>query len=221
MHRLRLFAGLAILTLTASLALAQTGSIQGTVTDSVGAVVQGAEIMVRNVGSNAVRTVASSGTGAYSVPTLPVGAYEITVKMASFKTYHASDVQLSVAQALSLNIQLEPGSVTEEVQVSADQIPAVDLETSQVSNLVDERAIKDLPLITRNPYELVLLSPGTSPASTSCPIHQTRYLPQLFRMAHCWRQCCLTPISVTPPATIGTSVSNVNSPGTTLSIWLT
>jgi len=162
MPSLRLFAGLVILTLTASLALAQTGSIQGTVTDSVGAVVQGAEIMVRNVGSNAVRTVASSGTGAYSVPTLPVGAYEITVKMASFKTYHASDVQLSVAQALSLNIQLEPGSVTEEVQVSADQIPAVDLETSQVSNLVDERAIKDLPLITRNPYELVLLSPGTS-----------------------------------------------------------
>jgi len=50
MPSLRLFAGLVILTLTASLALAQTGSIQGTVTDSVGAVVQGAEIMVRNVG---------------------------------------------------------------------------------------------------------------------------------------------------------------------------
>ena len=54
-------------------------------------------------------------------------------------------------------MQLEPGAVTEEVQVRADQIPDVDLETSQVSNLVDERAIKDLPLITRNPYELVLL----------------------------------------------------------------
>ena len=52
--------------------------------------------------------------------------------------------------------------MTEEVQVRADQIPDVDLETSQVSNLVDERAIKDLPLITRNPYDLVLLSPGTS-----------------------------------------------------------
>ena len=82
--------------------------------------------------------------------------------MASFKTFHASDVQLTVAQVLSVNVQLEPGAVTEEVQVRADQIPDVDLETSQVSNLVDERAIKDLPLITRNPYELVLLSPGTS-----------------------------------------------------------
>ena len=77
--------------------------------------------------------------------------------MASFKTFHVTDVQLTVGQVLSVNVQLEPGAVTEEVQVRADQIPDVDLETSQVSNLVDERAIKDLPLITRNPYELVLL----------------------------------------------------------------
>ena len=126
-------------------------------TDSVGAVVQGAEITVRNLGSNAVRTVTSSGTGAYSIPNLPACVYEITVRMASFKTFHATEVQLSVGQALSVNVQLEPGAVTEEVQVRADQIPDVDLETSQVSNLVDERAIKDLPLITRNPYELVLL----------------------------------------------------------------
>jgi hypothetical protein len=161
MRRLRALLGNVLLLLTASLALAQTGSIQGTVSDSAGAVVQGAEITIRNTGSNAARTVTSGGTGAYSIPNLPVGAYEITVTMASFKTFHAAEVQLSVAQALSINVRLEPGSVTEEIQVSADQIPDVDLESSQVS-LVDERAIKDLPLITRNPYELVLLSPGTS-----------------------------------------------------------
>jgi hypothetical protein len=153
--------------LCATLALAQTGSIQGTVTDSVGAVVQGAEITVRNLGSNATRTATSSGTGAYSIPSLPPAAYDITVKMASFKTFHATDVQLTVAQVLSVNVELEPGAVTEEVQVRADQLPAVDLETAQVSNLVDERSIKDLPLITRNPYELVLLSPGTSQTNTS------------------------------------------------------
>ena len=163
MQSLRLFWG-SILTmlLCATLALAQTGSIQGTVTDSAGAVVSGAEITVRNLGSNAVRTATSSGTGAYSIPSLPPAAYDITVKMASFKTFHASNVQLTVAQVLSVNVELEPGAVTEEVQVRADQIPDVDLETSQVSNLVDEDKIKALPLITRNPYELVLLSPGAS-----------------------------------------------------------
>ena len=162
MNRLRFFLGSMILVLTATFALAQTASIGGTVTDSGGAVVVGAEITVRNVGSNATRTATSSGTGAYSVPSLPPGVYEVTAKMASFKAFHAPDIQLTVAQALPLDIRLEPGAVTEEVQVRADQISTVDLEDSQVSNLVDERAIKDLPLITRNPYELVLLSPGTS-----------------------------------------------------------
>jgi hypothetical protein len=154
--------GSIFLVLFATFAMAQTGAIQGTVSDSVGAVVQGAEIAVTNLGSNAVRTVTSSGTGAYSIPNLQPGAYDVTVKMASFKTYHVSDLPLTVGQVLPLNVQLEPGAVTEEVQVRADQIPDVDLETSQVSNLVDSRSIKDLPLITRNPYELVLLSPGTS-----------------------------------------------------------
>jgi hypothetical protein len=162
MNRLRFFLGSMILMLTATFALAQTASIGGTVTDSAGAVVQGAEITVRNVGSNALRAATSSGTGTYSVPSLPPGVYEVTARMASFKAFHAPDVQLAVGQALPLDIRLEPGAVTEEVQVRADQISTVDLETSQVSNLVDERAIKDLPLITRNPYELVLLSPGTS-----------------------------------------------------------
>ena len=147
--------------LCATLALAQTGSIQGTVTDSAGAVVSGAEITVRNLGSNAVRTVTSGGTGAYSVPNLAVGHYEVTVKMASFKTFHASDLVLTVAETLSVNVQLEPGAVTEEVQVRADQIPDIDLETSQVSNLVDQARMQNLPLVTRDPYELVLLSPGT------------------------------------------------------------
>ena len=166
MNKLRFFFGITILMLTATFALAQTASIQGTVTDSGGAVVQGAEITVRNVGSNALRTATSSGTGTYSVPSLPPGVYEVTAKMASFKAFHAPDVELAVGQALPLNIRLEPGAVTEEVQVRADQISTVDLETSQVSNLVDERAIKDLPLITRNPYELVLLSPGTSQSNS-------------------------------------------------------
>lgn len=162
MQRLRFLVGSIFLVLTASFALAQTGSIQGTVTDSVGAVVQGAEVTAKNLGSNATRVVTSSGTGAYSIPSLPPGAYDVTVKMASFKAFHVTNLDLTVGRVLPLNVQLEPGAVTEEVQVRADQIPDIDLESSQISSLVDSRVIKDLPLITRNPYELVLLSPGTS-----------------------------------------------------------
>jgi hypothetical protein len=162
MQKLRFVFGSILMVLAATFALAQTGSIQGTVTDSAGAVVPGAEITVKNMGSNAVRTVTSGGTGAYSIPALDPAAYDVTVKMASFKTFHVTGVAVTVGQTVGLNAQLEPGAVSEEVEVRADQIPDVDLETSQVSNLVGEKAIQDLPLITRNPYELVLLSPGTS-----------------------------------------------------------
>ena len=163
MQRAKFIFGWTFLILTfAVLSMAQTGSIGGTVTDQGGAVVQEAEVTVVNLQSNATRTVTSSTNGAYSIPNLAVGTYSITVKKASFKTFHADAVPLTVAQTLTVNATLEPGAVTEEVQVRADQIPDVDLETAQISNLVDQRQIQNLPLVTRNPYELVLLSPGTA-----------------------------------------------------------
>ena len=144
------------------LAFAQTAAIQGTVTDKTGAVIEGAEITARNLATNLTRTAASSGTGVYSVPNLAVGHYEIVIKKAGFRTFRVENAELTVAQVLTANAQLEPGAVTEEVRVMANELPPVDLETAQVSNLVDARQIQDLPLIVRDPYSLVLLSPGSS-----------------------------------------------------------
>ena len=150
-----------LVALASTMAWAQTGSIQGTVSDQTGAVVQNAEVTVKNLATNASRVATTSATGTYSVPNLPVGHYEVTVKKAGFKTYHLDDVQLTVAQTLGIDAGLEPGTVTEEVLVRASDVPPVDLETSQVSNLVDSRKMTDLPLLTRDPYSLILLSPGT------------------------------------------------------------
>jgi hypothetical protein len=150
----------------ALLSSAQTGSIQGTVVDKAGAVVAGAEITVTNVATGQTRTTQSSGSGFYSITTLPVGSYQIEIKKQTFKAFKVQSAKLTVDQILTVNAQLDPGQVTEEVQVRADQLPPVDLETAQVSNLVDARQIKDLPLITRDPYSLVLLSPGTSQTNT-------------------------------------------------------
>jgi hypothetical protein len=151
----------------ALLSSAQTGSIQGTVVDKAGAVVAGAEITVTNVATGQTRTTQSSGTGFYSITTLPVGSYQIEIKKQSFKSFKVQSAKLTVDQILTANAQLDPGQVTEEVQVRADQLPPVDLETAQVSNLVDARQMKELPLITRDPYSLVLLSPGTSQTNSS------------------------------------------------------
>src|SRR6202007_2636104 len=161
MVKLKLFVVGMLARLSITAAWAQTGSIQGIVKDNSAAVIQGADVIVRNIETNAHRSVSTSSTGVYSVPNLPVGHYEITAKKDSFKVYHLDDIQLTVAQTLGLDITLEPGMVSEEVMVRASDVAAVDLERAQVSNLVDSWTITDLPLLTRDPYSLVLLSPGT------------------------------------------------------------
>ena len=143
-------------------AFAQTGTIVGTVSDTSGAVVEGAQITARNTATNESHQTTSSTTGAYAVTNLAVGPYEIMVKKEGFKLFRLPNIQLTVAQSLTVDAKLTTGSVTEEVTVRGDLVRDVDLETSQISNLVDQREMVSLPLITRNPYQLVLLSPGTS-----------------------------------------------------------
>ena len=162
-----LFDGLLFVGFCSLTCSAQMGSIAGTVTDITGAVVQGAGVTTRNLQSNALRSLTTSTTGSYSLPNLPVGTYEVIVTKESFKTFHVSQVQVTVAQVLNLDVRLEPGIVSERVDVRADQAADIDLETAQLSNLVDQRKMQDLPLITRDPYSLVLLSPGTFQTDSS------------------------------------------------------
>jgi hypothetical protein len=155
----------ALLVFTATFSVAQTASISGTVTDASGAVVEGAEVSVVNIDTSAARTVASGSTGAYAVTNLPVGNYRVEIKKQNFTTFRVNAITLTVDQALAINASLKPGSVSSTVEVSAAQLPPVDLESSQISNLVGSAQMQALPLITRNPYQLVLLSPGTFTAA--------------------------------------------------------
>lgn len=168
MRNLRfIFGSIVVALLCSFVALAQTGSIAGTVTDKSGAVIDGATVTVINLDTKATRVVTTSGTGAYNLANLPAGRYEINVKKEGFRAFKVTDAVLTVAQTLAANAQLEPGAVSEEVQVQGSELPPVDLDTAQVSNLVTSRQMQDLPLITRDPYSLVLLSPGTSQTNTS------------------------------------------------------
>jgi Carboxypeptidase regulatory-like domain/TonB-dependent Receptor Plug Domain len=145
---------------------AQNAAVSGTITDSTGAVVSGVQVTVRNLATNLSRSTSSSATGAYSVTNLEVGAYEITAKKDGFRTFHLPSLDLTVAHVSTVDAELLPGAASEEVTVRGDSMAPIDFETSQVSNLVDQEQMKDLPLITRDPYSLVLLSPGTSQTNT-------------------------------------------------------
>jgi outer membrane receptor protein involved in Fe transport len=163
MKSFRLFLGstFAVLAL-AIMGFAQTGSITGTVTDKSGAVIQDADVSIMNLDTGIVHAAKTSASGGFSVTNLPVGRYSIEVKKSGFKVFRVDEAVLSVDQVMTANGALEPGQVTEEVQVNGSELPPVDLDTAQVSNLVDSRQMQDLPLITRDPYSLVLLAPGTS-----------------------------------------------------------
>ncbi len=143
-------------------AAAQTGTIRGVVQDPTGAVVAGATVTARNTSTGAERSVPSGSSGAYAIPSLVPGSYQVTAQSTGFNDARYSDLVLTVDQVLSLTIKFEKlGSTGQVLDVRADVNPVVDTETSQVSNIVDSKTLTDLPLILRDPYSLVLLSPGT------------------------------------------------------------
>lgn len=146
--------------LAGGLAHAQTASIAGTVTDASGAAVPGARVIAHNTATGADRSTDTGAAGTYGLPNLTPGNYDISVEKTGFATAQFTSVVLTVAQQLALNAKLELGKVTETVQVSGASIAPVGLEDAQISNVVDTRTMQGLPLLTRDPYSLILLSPG-------------------------------------------------------------
>jgi len=148
-------------------AYAQTASIAGTIIDATNAGVPGATITAKNVATGSVRTTTTSANGTYSIPNLTVGAYDLTVQKQGFSILQFSSIVLTVAQNLTLNGTLELGTVSQTVEVAGTTVAPINLEDAQISNVVEQRKIVDLPLITRDPYQLVLLSPGSQQVNSS------------------------------------------------------
>jgi hypothetical protein len=148
-------------------AYAQTGAIAGTIIDATNAGVPGATVTAKNQATGSVRTATTGLNGTYSIPNLAVGSYDVTIEKQGFAILQFRNVQLTVAQNLTVNGTLELGPVTQTVEVSGTSVAPIDLLDAQISNIVDRRKILDLPLITRDPYQLVLLSPGTQQVNSS------------------------------------------------------
>ncbi len=140
---------------------AQSGlaSISGTVADSSGAVIPGAQISLKSVSTAQVTTVATGSEGGYLIPFIPIGDYEITASHDGFSTERETGIKLTADQVATVNFALQPGQVNSLVEVSAT---AVELETASgaISQVINEKSIVELPLDGRNPAELVFVAPG-------------------------------------------------------------
>ena len=145
---------------------AQSGGISGYVADPSGAALPNVQVTARNLATNALRAVSSSDVGTYSITNLPPGNYELTFESPGFKILKFSNVVVTVAQIVPVNAEFTIRGTAETVEVKGLIENPVEVESSQVSNIVDTTRMTNLPLLTRNPYELVLLSPGTIQSNT-------------------------------------------------------
>jgi hypothetical protein len=154
-----------------ALAQSDRGAIAGTVLDSSGAVIQGASVTATGANTGAVYKTTSTDTGAYRIPDMQVGVYNLTVTAAGFKTSEQKGLVVQINTTSSLDITLQPGAVTDTLTVLAD-VPTLQTETSDIGTVVSTRQIMELPLEVNNsslrsPETFVFLTPGTAGPGTS------------------------------------------------------
>jgi hypothetical protein len=144
------------------------GTITGTVTDASGAVVSGAPIEATNVETGALYNAASTNTGNYAIPNLPVGSYTVTAKVAGFKTYTHTNLAITAGQILKEDIPLQVGSAAESVTVQ-ETASLLKTESGETAHNVTLKEMDELPLLVitggyRNPYATLNALPGSGGA---------------------------------------------------------
>jgi hypothetical protein len=140
---------------------AANGNIEGVVRDTSGAVLPGVTVTVTNTDTGAQRAVVTNERGAYRALLLPLGSYTVTAELAGFRRYEQTGLSLSAGQTLTVDAAMSVGGVEEVVSVTAEN-PVVDTAKIDTGRNIGEREVKNLPLVSRNPYNFALVQPGVS-----------------------------------------------------------
>ena len=152
------------LCLIAGMSYGQGGaSVQGTISDATGAVLPGASVNVKNSGTGSSVELATDERGRYLAPVLQPGEYEIQASLPGFQTVSRRGIRLAVGQNAVVDIKLEVGQVTNQIEVVADANP-INLTSAALSGLVNDKQIRDLPLNGRSFQQLALLQTGVNAA---------------------------------------------------------
>ncbi len=142
-------------------ALAQRGSITGTVFDSQGAVVPSVQVTATDTSTGTTSTTQSSSEGTFTIPGLPFGTYLVKIVATGFRPWEAANVQVITAQETSLRATLIVGAANEAITVEDIQAP-VDSASSELKTHVDRNQIVDLPSTTRNPLDFATQMAGVT-----------------------------------------------------------
>ena len=135
--------------------------LSGSVTDTSGAMVPGAQVTAQNTGTNLETAVESDETGNYAFNSLPPGQYKVTAGHSGFETLVNTGVSLTVGQNATLNLSLKPGGQQDTVTVTGGA-ELINTTSAELGQIVDENTVKELPLNGRDPGQLVFLSAGVT-----------------------------------------------------------
>ncbi len=162
---MRSFLSLAILFLMGTCSIIAWGqattSLRGTVTDPSGSAIHGARLTIVNPGTGSTRSVTSGADGTYVFPEVLPGTYTLTVEAAGFKKYQDVGVTLLVELPATVNVQMQVGTVSETVSITAEA-PPLNTTDSSVGNTMENNAIQNLPLNQENTVLLLSLQPGVA-----------------------------------------------------------
>src|SRR5579863_3847934 len=135
------------------------GRIRGTVTDASGGAVVGAKVTLVNEGTNITREAVTSGNGEYLFLEVPVGSYEVDINHPGFKKYARKGIVLVLNEIATVDIPLTVGSAVDTVEVTGAP-PVIDTTTTQLGAVMTDQSVRELPLNSRNAYQLLQLQPG-------------------------------------------------------------
>src|SRR5947209_15731531 len=143
-----------------------TGSMVGIVTDSTGASVGNAAVTITDLATQTKRLATTSETGEYQVLNLLPGQYSLVIEGSGFKRFIQSPIDVQVEQATRVNVRMSIGAVTEQVTVTTE-VPILQSENASLGQVVEGRAVTEMPLNGRNVLALVGLVPGVVPQGSS------------------------------------------------------
>ncbi len=157
---LALLAALMAFTLAPSASAQVTSAaIVGTITDSSGGALPGVTVTARNVDTGFNRTVPTDAVGAYRLEFLPIGRYSVEVVLSGFRSVTRSGIVLNVNDTIKVDVALEVGGLAESITVEGES-PVVNTATADISKTVEAKAIESLPIVDRNIYSLLDITPG-------------------------------------------------------------
>jgi hypothetical protein len=142
------------------------GQVNGTVTDTSGAIVSGATVRLTNQGTKITNQAKTNSTGYFLFTNVLPGTYTLSVEQPGFKTETVNPFEIQVNQTLTQDVHLQVGAVTENVTVTT-QAPLIQTSSAELGTVIPQQPVQELPLNGRNFTQLLILTPGITPVATA------------------------------------------------------